>query len=210
MKTDTICDLVLLVGENCEGFLRRTVRNVEAKQIEMDEIWDFIAMKDRTKKKLGRIGDDVGDSWTWLAIDVDSKMILSHAVGLRDESTCERFLSQLNDATTGKCQVTSDGLGLYTYRVPAALGARISYAQLVKTYGNAVQTEARYSPAQIIACEKIPRFGQPNEDEISTESIRAAQSVGADARSPLHAVDECSQQDVSTPCRHDRALRCVV
>jgi IS1 family transposase len=168
MKADTICNLVLNVGEKCERFLREAVRGVEAKQIELDEIWDFIRMKNRTKEKLGRVGEDIGDSWTWLAIDVDSKMILSHAVGLRDESTCERFLKQLADATTGECQITSDGLGLYTYRVPMLLGSRISFAQLVKTYGNAVQTESRYSPAQIIACEKIPRFGQPDEDEIST------------------------------------------
>jgi hypothetical protein len=108
--------------------LRDTVRNVEAKQIEMDEICDFIAMKDRTKKKLVRVGDDIGDSWTWLAIDVESKLILSHAVGLRDEAACERFVTPL-------------------------------------------------------------------------------QSAGSDARSPIHAIDQCPQQDLPAPFGHDGTVR---
>jgi IS1 family transposase len=55
------------------------------------------------------LGDDVGDSWTWFAIDADSKLLLSHKVGKRDEATCSTFLTRLNNATTGRTQVTSDG-----------------------------------------------------------------------------------------------------
>jgi transposase-like protein/IS1 family transposase len=167
IKPNTICDLVLTVGDNCRRFLAATVRGVEAKEVQLDEIWDFIRLKARTKEALGQVGGDDGDSWTWLAIDSQSKLILAHNVGLRDESTCESFLKQLADATTGECQVTSDGLGLYTYRVPLALGARVSFAQLVKNYSSA-QNETRYSPAKIISAEKIARFGQPDEDKVST------------------------------------------
>jgi transposase-like protein/IS1 family transposase len=167
MKRDTICDLVLLVGENCARFMETFIRDVDAKVIELDELWDFIRLKARTKERLGRIGEEDGDSWTWLAIDADSKLILSHAVGLRDESTCDRFLKQLNAAVAGDCQVKSDGLRLYTNRVPFHLGSRASFAQLVKTYGHE-QQENRYSPAAIIGTEKTVRFGNPDEDRIST------------------------------------------
>lgn len=163
---NTICDLVLLVGENCNRFLAKAVKNVEAKFIEMDEIWSFVFCKSRTQERLGH-GPDVGDSWTWLAIDADSKLILSHSVGKRDESTCRSFLIRLNNATKGRCQVTSDGLGLYTYSVPMYLGSRVDFAQLVKIYSHN-QAEIRYSPAAIIGSEKTPRFGQPDEDHIST------------------------------------------
>jgi transposase-like protein/IS1 family transposase len=167
MKRDTICDLILLVGENCARFMETTIRDVEAKVIELDEIWDFIRLKARTKERKNLIGGDDGDSWTWLAIDAESKLILAHAVGLRDEATCERFLRQLNNATTGECQVTSDGLRLYTSRVPFALGSRVSFAQLVKNYSSS-QDETRYSPAAITGIEKTVRFGHPDEDLIST------------------------------------------
>lgn len=94
-------------------------------------------------------------------------MILSHAVGQRDQGTCEEFLTKLNDATVGQCQITSDGLKLYTYNVPFHLGSRISFAQLVKSYSSS-QTETRYSPATITGIDKTKRFGNPDEDKIST------------------------------------------
>jgi transposase-like protein/IS1 family transposase len=166
MKRDTICDLVLLVGGNCDRFLEKTVRNVPSKFIELDEIWDFVFCKAKTAEKKG-YGSNVGDSWTWLAIDGQSKLILSHTVGKRDSETCRTFLTRLNNATTGRCQVTSDGFNAYTYSVPMLLGSRVDFAQLVKTYA-ANQGETRYSPAVIIAAEKTPRFGQPDAAHIST------------------------------------------
>jgi IS1 family transposase len=162
---DTICDLVLLVGENCQRFLAENVKGVAAKQIELDEIWDFVGMKKRTKERLGYISES-GDAWTWLAIDGKSKLVLSHAVGLRDMSTCARFLTQLNEATVGDCQITSDGLPLYQ-NVPFYIGSRCSFAQLIKVY-SASQEVTRYSLAQIIGIEKTVRFGNPDENLIST------------------------------------------
>jgi transposase-like protein/IS1 family transposase len=163
---NTICDLVLLVGGNCDRFLAKAVKNVPAKFIEMDEIWSFVFCKSRTAEMLGH-SPKVGDYWTWLAIDADTKLVLSHTVGKRDESTCSTFLKRLNGATIGRCQVTADGLGLYTHNVPMHMGSRIDFAQLIKTYSH-TQIETRYSPATIISAEKTPRFGTPDEDRIST------------------------------------------
>ncbi len=166
MKADTICDLIVHVGENCDRFLEAVVVNVPAKTAELDELWGFIGCKDKTKKARGRT-DDCGDSWTWCAIDADSKLILSHAVGQRDESTCLRFLQRLNGATLGQIQITSDGLALYTNNVPFELGSRVSFAQLIKSY-SASQSETRYSPAMITGIEIVPRFGNPDLDKVST------------------------------------------
>lgn len=166
IKADTICDLILLAGENCERFLQTAIRNVPAKEVQLDEIWDFIFCKSKTSEARG-YGADKGDSWTWLAIDADSKLVLSFAVGLRDSATCDQFLTWLNTATLGRCQVTSDGLALYSYSVPQHLGSRVDFAQLIKSYSSS-QTETRYSPAVITGIEKKVRFGSPDEDKIST------------------------------------------
>jgi transposase-like protein/IS1 family transposase len=166
LKPDTICDLIVLVGEKCDRFLRDRVRGVQAEVIELDELWDFIGCKAKTAEAKGYT-DDRGDSWTWLAIDADSKMILSYAVGKRDEGTGLEFLNRLNGATAGRCQVTSDGLAVYTYNVPLTLGSRVDFAQLVKSYA-ATQDETRYSPAKIAGIKKEIRFGSPDENRIST------------------------------------------
>lgn len=166
VKRDTICDLILVAGENCERFLQTAIKDVEAKTIELDEMWGFVRCKNKTKEAK-KLTDDCGDSWSWLAIEASTKLILSYAVGQRDEYTCNQFLTKLNNATTGRCQVTSDGLRLYTLAVPFTMGDRIDFAQLVKTYSSS-QAETRYSPATISGIEKTVRFGSPDEDKIST------------------------------------------
>jgi IS1 family transposase len=100
-------------------------------------------------------------------IDGDSKPILVHAAGKRDAHTSDTFLSRVNAATVGPCQITSDGFRTYTYGVPMHFGSRCSFAQLIKDYASS-QSETRYSPATIIGIEKIPRFGEPDDDHIST------------------------------------------
>ncbi|MCH8840729.1 MAG: hypothetical protein IH831_08665 [Planctomycetes bacterium] len=37
MKVDTICDLILHVGDNCQQFLDTNIRGVEAKDVQVDE-----------------------------------------------------------------------------------------------------------------------------------------------------------------------------
>ncbi len=142
------------------------MKGVQANYIELDELWDFVGCKAKTKE-LKNLTGECGDIWTWLAIDAETKMILSHQVGQRGEEDCKVLLKRLNGATVGKCQVTSDGLAAYTYNVPFELGSRVSSAQLIKNYKSS-QSETRYSPATITSTEKKPRFGNPDEDHIST------------------------------------------
>ncbi len=164
VKPDTVCDLILHVGQNCDRFLEANVKNVACKSVQLDECWDFFHCKARSVEQAKRDG---GDIWTWLAICADSKLILSHTVGQRDESACLRLLRRLNGATVGEYQVTSDGYNCYTLSVPFELGSRISFAQLIKSY-SASQEETRYSPATITGIEQVTRFGNPDEDLIST------------------------------------------
>jgi transposase-like protein/IS1 family transposase len=166
VKADTICDLVLHVGQNCERFLERTVQNIEAKVIQLDEQWQFVYAKQKTVAA-NNIAGDVGDSWSWFAIDADTKLILAHTIGKRDDAACSAFLTRLTNATRGRCQVTSDGFSAYTHAVPVAFGSRVDFAQLIKRY-KATQEVTRYSPAKIDSIEKVVRFGNPDEALIST------------------------------------------
>ncbi len=166
IKHDTICDLVLVVGQNCDRLLLDRVQGIRPKYVELDELWSFVGAKAKTALTK-HLGEGIGDSWTWLAIDAETKLVLSHAVGGRDEYTCRTFLDRLNKATLGRMQVTSDGLATYTHNVPFALGSRVDFAQLVKIYASS-QTENRYSPATIIEAKKTARFGDPDMDHVST------------------------------------------
>ena len=47
---------------------------------------------------------------------------------------------------------------------------QVDFAQLIKSYSS-TQEQTRYSPAKIISTEKLPIFGEPEEDKISTSHI---------------------------------------
>ena len=50
------------MGENCEEFLKRSIRDIPAERIQLDEIWGFVGIKE-AKKKVRRItSEEVGDS----------------------------------------------------------------------------------------------------------------------------------------------------
>src|SRR5258708_18920252 len=58
----------------------------------------------------------------------------------------------------------------------------IDYAILYKIYGADLPTDARYSPAQCIGCEKQEVLGNPNPKHISTSYIeRQKRSLAAES-----------------------------
>lgn len=169
LKRGTICDLILLVGENCQRFLDETVKDVEASDVQCDEIWSFIRMKERQRKSGNYTGEE-GDSWAFVAIERNTKMIIAHQVGQRDNSTCDLFLAKLKRATCGRFQISTDGLGSYTLSVPFTFRGEVDFAQLIKNYQN-TSSQGRYSPARIIGTDKKAVYGNPEMDRVCTSHI---------------------------------------
>ncbi len=170
LHRDTIDDLILVVGENCQRLLDAKVRNVKAEDVQVDEIWSFVGCKEKCRIARG-YNEELGDSWTFTAIERNTKLILAHKVGQRDSDTCWAFLMKLKAAISNdRFQLTSDGLKAYTNNVPFAFQSQVDFAQLIKNYSSS-QEVTRYSPATITSIEKLPIFGAPEEDRISTSHV---------------------------------------
>jgi transposase-like protein/IS1 family transposase len=168
LNKDTVCDLILTVGENCAR-LMQSIRGVAVKNVECDEIWSFVGMKERTRVAAAR-SSEWGDSWTFIALESNTKLVLTYAIGQRDMATSVRFLKQLDRATSGRFQLSTDGLGSYTLNAPFVLGSRVDFAQVVKNFAS-TQTTVRYSPAKISGIDKFARFGNPDMDRCSTSMV---------------------------------------
>jgi transposase-like protein/IS1 family transposase len=167
----TLADLIILVGENCARMLESTVKGVEVNELQVDEIWGFIGMKEKTRLARGKSPVEFGDTWTFLAIERHSKLILAHQVGQRDSDTCWALMLKLKTAIgSGRFQLTTDGLAAYRSNVPYAFGMQVDFAQLIKVYSSTQET-TRYSPAKILSTEKLPMFGAPEDDQICTSHI---------------------------------------
>lgn len=117
-------------------------------------------------------GKGVGDVWTWVGIDADTKLIISYLVGGRDSEWANLFMQDLAARVTNRIQLTTDGHRVYAEAVEHAFGSEIDYAMLVKLYGASGDSpETRYSPATCIGCRTGILSGNPDPEHVSTSFV---------------------------------------
>ena len=169
---DTISKALRLAGDRCADLLDRMIADVEVSDVQCDEIWGFVGMKQKTKNLKKLDNQYLGDAWCWTAIDRDSKLILTHRLGSRTAQHADSFCEQLDRATVGRFQLSTDGLDSYPEAVSYHLGTRVDYGQIIKEYGSPTKEEQRrYSPARIISVEKRAISGSPDEGRICTSHV---------------------------------------
>ena len=139
--------------------------------MQCDEIWSFVYAKDKNlpTKFQGKYG--VGSIWTWTAIDADSKLMISWLVGNRDAEYAKVFMEDVASRLKNRVQLTTDGLKAYLEAIDQTFGIDIDYAQLVKLYGNSLEGEHRYSPADCTGAIKQVVTGDPKAKHISTSYV---------------------------------------
>jgi hypothetical protein len=139
--------LGIRVGDGCAAIMDSRMRNLECRLIQMDEIWGFVG------KKQGRAtwedrANGLGDVWTFVAIDVESRMVPAYLVGQRDGYHADTFVEDLASWLNARPQISSDALSAYVDAVERGFGANADYGQLVKVYAAAeIAEQRRYSPA---------------------------------------------------------------
>jgi IS1 family transposase len=159
------------IGQGCEKLLDSTMRNLNCTKIQVDEIWGFIGKKARNV--LDTDSSEVGDVWTFIAIDADTKIVPSFQVGKRDLPTARAFISDLSERLTNRVQLSSDGLRTYVEAVESAFGGDVDYGQIVKSFETTdpLPANSRYSPPRVISATKTPICGNPEFEHISTSFI---------------------------------------
>ena len=55
-----------------------------ASRVQCDEVWSFTYAKQKNVATAKAAPEEAGDTWTWTALDSDSKLIVSWLVGGRD------------------------------------------------------------------------------------------------------------------------------
>jgi IS1 family transposase len=168
---DTILALLVKAGERCEKLLADTITNIRVQDVECDEMWGFVAMKEKAKDRERKAISELGDAYTYVAIERNSKLILAWHLGKRNRQDTLQFIVELRHATEGKFQLSTDGWPSYPEAVERVFGADIHYAQLVKVYRASRDGEQRYSPAEVVDIEVIPRVGMPGYQRICTSHI---------------------------------------
>ena len=90
----------------------------------------FTAAKQKNVATMKAPVAGAGDTWTWTAIEADTKLIISHFVGGRDGECAAWFMNDVAERVANRIQLTSDGHKAYLEAVEGAFGADIDYAML--------------------------------------------------------------------------------
>jgi len=143
---DTVMRLGARVGEACRNLMDETMRELPCAKIEIDEIWGFVGKKQRNVSDSDNA--ELGDVWTWVAIDPESKAVPVFHVGKREAADANAFVGQIAARTKNRIQLSSDGLNAYPAAVEAAFGGEVDFGTIVKTF-RTTDGDGRYSPGQM-------------------------------------------------------------
>jgi IS1 family transposase len=168
---DTIMRLGLRMGEGCQRILDERMRNLPCRLIQVDEVWGYVGMKQKTALR-NRASGNIGDVWTWVALDSETKLVPTFAVGDRSGYMADTFIEDLASRLPHRVQISSDALRAYTDAVERAFGAGVDYGSIVKTFSHSdLEEQRRYSPPEVMNVKRIPVAGNPVIDLISTSHV---------------------------------------
>jgi transposase-like protein/IS1 family transposase len=173
VEPKTVLTMLKFAGENCEKIMGQKVRNVEVKDVQCDEIWGFVQKKEAHKWPHEANSNEVGDAYTFVAIESNTKLVLNFALGRRDQITTNAFIEGLRDAIKPgpSFQLSTDGFAPYIWAIDDTLGDRVHFAQLIKVYQNAKDGERRYSPGEVVDIIRKVVIGNPDQNKICTSHV---------------------------------------
>lgn len=167
---DTVMRTLVDVGTGCTKIMGAEMRHLPCRRIQVDEIWAFVQKKQRTVAPQ----DDrsrVGDMWTFVALDPETKLVPSYLVGKRTRPNAVAFMQDLSERLANRVQLSSDALRTYVDAVDRAFGADVDYGQAVKFYEAEPIGPGRYSPPRVVHTERKVFAGSPDPAHISTSLV---------------------------------------
>ncbi|HEY1792231.1 MAG TPA: IS1 family transposase [Opitutaceae bacterium] len=168
---DTVMRLGVRMGEGCKRIMDEKFRNLNSRVIQVDEMWGFVGMKAKEAKRKNA-DSSVGDVWTWVAIDAESKLVPTFAVGERSQVMADALMEDLASRLAHRVQISTYALRNYNAAIERAFGAEVDYGSIVKTFSRAqLEGHSRYSPPEVVKVERVPMRGNPDADLISTSYV---------------------------------------
>ena len=166
----TILKLLSDMGEACVAYHDAHVRGLQCKRVQCDEIWSFVGAKQKNVTTMEQSEAGMGDAWTWIALDADSKLVVSYLMGQRGPRWATAFMQDVASRIDSRIQITTDGHKAYAEAVEGAFGMDVDYAMLIKLYGND-SFDTRYSQGECIGTQTAVLQGSPDPKHISTSFV---------------------------------------
>jgi IS1 family transposase len=168
----TVLKLLVDLGSVCAKYQHDNLRNLNCKLIQCDEIWSFCYAREKNipEDKQGQFG--YGDVWTFVAIDADTKLVITWFIGRRDTEDAEDFAWDIKRRMSNRIQLSTDGHHIYHEAIKRVFGYDVDYAQVVKHYGNSYDKYGQViGYPKCIGAEPKRIRGNPDMEKVSTSYV---------------------------------------
>jgi IS1 family transposase len=164
----TVARLMNDAGRAFADYQDAALRGLNTKRVQVDEIWSFTYTKQQNVPTANAAPEGAGDTWTWTAIDADSKLVMSWMVGGRDGEYAIAFTDDVAKRLVNRVHLTSDSDQSYLETVEGAFGGDLDCAMWIKLYGATLGPAGHYSPANFTGIRNTAIEGKPDTKHVST------------------------------------------
>ncbi|MFN2525144.1 MAG: IS1 family transposase [Actinomycetota bacterium] len=169
---NTVVKLLADLGSACAKYQDKVMRDLSCERIQCDEIWSFVYAKRARvpEEKQGQFG--YGDVYTWVAIDADTRLVVTYLVGERTHADAKFFMQDLASRLAGRVQLTTDAYRGYPPAVVNAFGKNgVDFATVIKIFGRDPLDDDYYKPAECQGEIIRRKSGRPDPKHVSTSYV---------------------------------------
>jgi len=157
----TVMRLVVRFGTDCRAFLDEALANLHLEHVQLDEIWTFCRMKEKEANKRRLSTDRIGDQYLYTALDTDTKLLVTFAVGKRNSEVTDAFIADLEKRLVRppvmlgeeRPQLSTDGWNAYVPAIRRHFQGTVRHGVLIKNYIN--PEVGRYAPPDLVKADRI-------------------------------------------------------
>ena len=196
LDRNTIMKILALAGEKCEKIMGRLIVNIPVRDVRPTR---FGASSARSKSELTSEDDpNLGDCYSFVAIERDTKLVLNFALGKRDQATTDIFIEGLRHATARQ-QFPDHHRRLRAVQIrdQQHAGRPLRLRATHQSVPGNTEGEGGTVPPKW-SMEVVPVMGRPDPDESARPSWNARTSR-SHVHSPIHSADERLQQEMGEP-----------
>src|SRR5580692_10622991 len=127
---NTIMRLIVRFGGQCRAFLDEALSNLSLRHVQCDEIWTFVRKKEGHLRGNEKRNSTIGDAYLYTALDTDTKLLVTFAIGKRNSEVTAAFIADLEKRLVRQPsadaddipQISTDGWGPYLPSIARSFG----------------------------------------------------------------------------------------
>jgi transposase-like protein/IS1 family transposase len=172
VNRNTIMRLLLTASGHCARMMRHKLSELSVERIQCGELHCFVQKRERMVSL--EESDEVGEQYTFVAMDAQTKLVFSWLTGKRTLPNTFAFMRDVYARTEWGLhpQLTTDAWGPYISAVKATFGQSVDFGQLQKIYGRLpIPGRQGYAPARFVEAVSKVVIGNPDPRHISTSYI---------------------------------------